>query len=68
MADTNNTKKEYREFRTLLRKGIGCRTQKEFAVAAGISPAYLNKMLKNDMIPTFLFFKSSVIINMYFLM
>ena len=52
MADTNESKKEYREFRALLRKGIGCRTQKEFAVAAGISPAYLNKMLKNDMIPT----------------
>lgn len=52
MTETDNNKKEYKEFRALLRKGIGCRTQKEFAAAAGISPAYLNKMLKNDVIPT----------------
>lgn len=52
MMETNNNKNEYREFRALLRQGIGCRTQKEFAAAAGISPAYLNKMLKNDVIPT----------------
>lgn len=52
MTETNNNKKEYKEFRALLRQGIGCRTQKEFAAAAGISPAYLNKMLRNDVIPT----------------
>lgn len=50
--DNKETRKEYREFRALLRQGIGCRTQKEFAAAVGISPAYLNKMLKNDVIPT----------------
>ena len=50
--DKNETRKEYKEFRELLRKGIGLRTQKEFANTVGISPAYLNKMLKNDLIPT----------------
>lgn len=50
--DKNETRKEYKEFRELLRKGIGLRTQKEFASTVGISPAYLNKMLKNDLIPT----------------
>lgn len=50
--DNKETRKEYKEFRELLRKGIGLRTQKEFANAVGISPAYINKMLKNDVIPT----------------
>ena len=45
-----STKKEYKEFQALLRKGIGSRSQKEFAEACGIAPAHLNRMLNNETI------------------
>lgn len=40
-----SNEKEYKEFRDLLRKGIGTRTQSEFAEQTGISRGYLNRML-----------------------
>ena len=43
-------KQEYKEFRELLRKGIGTRSQKEFAAEAGISTVHLNRMLNNETI------------------
>lgn len=42
--------KEYKEFKKLLRDGIGTRSQKEFAAAAGISAPWLNKMLNSEKI------------------
>ena len=42
-----DTKGEYREFRELLRRGIGTRTQKAFAEEAGISKEHLNRLLNN---------------------
>lgn len=42
-----DTKGEYKEFRDLLRRGIGTRTQKAFAEELGISKEYLNRMLNN---------------------
>ena len=45
--DTFNIKK----FQELLRKGIGIRTQKEFADITGITPATINRMLNNESIP-----------------
>ena len=38
-------KEEFAEFRMLLRKGMGTRTQAEFARDAGISPQVLNRMM-----------------------
>lgn len=38
-------------FKELLRKGIGTRTQKEFANQTGITPATINRMLNDDTIP-----------------
>lgn len=43
----NENKGEYREFRDLLRRGIGTRTQKAFAEEVGISKEHLNRMLNN---------------------
>lgn len=46
---TKNTNKgEYREFRELLRRGIGDRSQRSFAKEAGISPEHLNRLLNQD--------------------
>ena len=42
-----DTKGEYKEFRELLRRGIGTRTQKAFAEEAGISKEHLNRLLNN---------------------
>lgn len=39
-----------KKFRELLKKGIGLRTQKEFAIQAGMSPATINRMLNEDVI------------------
>ena len=39
-----------KKFRELLKKGIGLRTQKEFAAQAGMSPATINRMLNEDVI------------------
>ena len=41
------TKGEYKEFRRLLRSGIGTRTQKAFAEEINISKEHLNRMLNN---------------------
>nr|WP_303181830.1 helix-turn-helix transcriptional regulator [Lachnoclostridium phocaeense] len=41
------SKGEYKEFRELLRRGIGTRTQKAFAEEVGISKEHLNRMLNN---------------------
>ena len=43
-------KKDYKEFQNLLRKGIGSRSQKEFAEAVDISAPHLNRMLNNEKI------------------
>lgn len=45
------TKGSYKEFREMLRRGIGSRGQKEFAKSIGISPEHLNRMLNNEEIP-----------------
>lgn len=45
-----NTKKEYNEFRTLLRKGIGTRSQADFAKELGWAPSRVNTMLKPKLI------------------
>lgn len=42
------TETNYRKFQGLLRKGIGSRSQTEFANAAGISRGNLNRMLNGD--------------------
>lgn len=47
---TKKEKQEYKGFRELLRKGIGTRSQKEFATEAGISTVHLNRMLNNETI------------------
>ena len=41
------TKGEYKEFRDLLRRGIGTKTQKAFANEINISKEYLNRILNN---------------------
>lgn len=38
---------EYKEFRKLLRNGIGSRSQKQFAEETGISKEHINRMLNN---------------------
>ena len=43
-------KKQYKEFRELLAKGIGDRKQKDFAEEVGISHTHLNRMLNQDYI------------------
>lgn len=43
-------KKEYAEFRALLRRAMGGMTQKAFADESGISVEHLNRMLNNDLI------------------
>lgn len=42
---------EYPEFRKLLKKGIGYRTQREFAKTIGLTPGHLNRMLNQEKIP-----------------
>ena len=41
---------EFKEFRKLLREGIGLRTQREFARVSGISYTHLNRMLNQEVI------------------
>lgn len=41
---------EFKEFRRLLRKGIGIRTQREFARVSGISYTHLNRLLNQEVI------------------
>lgn len=44
-------KKEYKEFRKLLKKAIGfSRTQAEFAQKTGITPQHLNRLINNPLI------------------
>lgn len=50
MAKETN-KGEYKEFRRLLRRGIGTRTQKAFAEEINISKEHLNRLLNNPEIP-----------------
>lgn len=55
MAENTNTEKkeekgEFREFRKLLKKGIGMRTQKEFAEACGIAKNHISRLLSQDVI------------------
>lgn len=55
MAENINTEKredkgEFREFRELLKKGIGMRTQKEFAEACGIAKNHISRLLSQDVI------------------
>ena len=45
------TKGEYKEFRTLLRRGIGTKTQKAFAEEIDISKEHLNRLLNNRKSP-----------------
>lgn len=40
-------KHEYKEFRKLLREGIGTRSKKEFAAACDITPEHLSRLLNN---------------------
>lgn len=49
--EDGNTGQEYPEFRKLLRKGMGYRTQREFAKTIGLTPGHLNRMLNQDQIP-----------------
>lgn len=53
-------KEKFTEFRKLLREGIGSRTQKEFAEAAGITKEHVNRMLNAETInrPTLTTLKS----------
>lgn len=55
MSIENNSergnKKEYKEFRELLRKGIGMRSQADFAKEVGWAPSRINKLLKPKLIP-----------------
>ena len=44
---TESVRGEYKEFRRLLRNGIGDRSQKKFAEETGISKEHLNRMLNN---------------------
>jgi transcriptional regulator with XRE-family HTH domain len=43
-------KKEYLEFKTLLQKCIGTRSQTKFADESGLSQEHINRMLRNDII------------------
>lgn len=43
-------KKEYKKFQELLRKGIGTRSQKDFAEQVGITAPHLSRMLNSDTI------------------
>lgn len=43
-------KKEYTEFRELLKEAMNGKTQKEFAELSGLSTEHLNRMLKQDVI------------------
>lgn len=43
-------KREYREFRELLRKAMGTQSQKAFAEACGLSPEHMNRLLNNSVI------------------
>lgn len=43
-------KREYREFRELLRKAMGTQSQKAFAEACGLSPEHMNRLLNNPVI------------------
>ena len=44
------SKKEYGEFRDLLKSCIGSESQSDFAIRANISKEHLNRLLKNDLI------------------
>lgn len=44
-------RKAYPKFQELLRKGIGTRTQKDFAEETGITKESINRMLNNELIP-----------------
>lgn len=46
----DNNKFDQEKFRELLRKGIGLRTQKQFAEQTGIAHATINRMLNDDTI------------------
>lgn len=46
----NGNKKEYKEFQRLLKKGIGARTQADFAEQTGITKYHLNRMLNAKLI------------------
>ena len=48
--EKQDNKGEYKEFRELLKKGIGLRTQADFAESCGITRPYLNTLLKKDFI------------------
>ena len=48
--EKQDSKGEFKAFRELLRKGIGLRTQADFAEACGITRPYLNTLLKKDLI------------------
>ena len=43
-------KKEYQEFRRILREALGTDKQKEYAEKVGISPEHLNRLLNNNLI------------------
>jgi hypothetical protein len=49
--ETEIKNQTFSTFRTLLRKGIGSRSQAEFAKEVGLSRVTLNRMLNNDTIP-----------------
>lgn len=42
---------DLKKFRELLKKGIGTRTQKEFAAQTGVANVTINRMLNNDELP-----------------
>lgn len=48
--EKQDNKKEYKEFRELLKKGIGLRTQADFAEAIGITRQRLNMFLRSETI------------------
>lgn len=48
--EKEENKKEYREFRELLLKGIGSRSQLAFAEETGISKGHLNRLINNELI------------------
>lgn len=48
--EKQDNKGEFKTFRELLKKGIGLRTQADFAEACGITRPYLNTLLKKDLI------------------
>lgn len=47
LMDTEPGRGEYKEFRKLLRNGIGSRSQRQFAAETGISKEHINRMLNN---------------------